>query len=185
MALELGAPADQSRKVIVQTSELFELNFALFLDRCSEQKRGHKQPAWLDQFMAEHADLHARLLDFWDSPGYFAWDEMLLVAHHTGTLLDETIDRFFQRLPGALAGPVPVPELPTETPDVAPTVRARLERLRNDPHLRQAYVAILEETWSVLDPLWQKGGRAQALEMARSVRVQRPTLDDLRHLLRV
>ena len=183
MALEVGVRAGQTRRVTVQVSELFELNFALFLDRCSEQKRGHRQPAWLERFMAEHPDLHARLLAFWDSPGYYAWDEMLVAAHHTGTLLDETIDRFFQRLPGALAGYIPVPELPTETPDVAPTVRERLERLRTDRNLRSAYVAILQETWDVLRDPWLKGGRAQALEMARSLRIQNPTLDALRHLL--
>ncbi len=183
MALEVGVRAGQTRGVSVQLSELFELNFVLFLDRCSKEKPGHRQPPWLDQFMAGHPDLHARLLGFWDSPGYFAWDEMLVAAHHTGTLLDETIDRFFERLAGALAGYIGVPDLPTETPDVAPTVRERLERLRADPDLRARYVAILQETWSALDGIWATRGRGEALAMARSLRVQNPTLDGLRHLL--
>jgi ArsR family transcriptional regulator len=183
MALEVGVRADQTRKVTVQVSELFELNFALFLDRCSEQKRGHRQPPWFEQFIAEHPELHARLLAFWDSTGYYAWDEMLVAAHHTGTLLDPTLDRFFQRVPAALAEHIPVPDLPTETPDVAPIVRQRLERLRTDRTLRSAYIAILQETWDALRETWEKSGRAQALEMARALQVQNPTLDGLRHLL--
>ncbi|MEX1103518.1 MAG: metalloregulator ArsR/SmtB family transcription factor [Dehalococcoidia bacterium] len=183
MALEVGVAAGQSRKVTVQVSELFELHFALFLDRCTEQKPGHKQAPWLEQFMRDHGELHRRLLDFWESPGYFAWDEILPVANQTGTLLDENIDRFFARLPAALAKHIPVPELPTETPDVAPIVRARLEKLRTDERVRGDYVALLEEAWAVLDQLWEKEGRARSIEMARSLRIQNPTLDALRRLL--
>src|SRR5688572_24831990 len=183
MALEVGAPAGRTSGVTVQVSELFELNFALFLDRCSEQKHGHAQPAWLEAFMRDHGDLHRRLLDFWESPGYHAWDEMLVAAATSGTLLDETIDRFFERLPATLGRRIEVPDLPTETPDVRPTVQARLDRLRTDEALRQDYVAILREFWDVLDPLWTKGGRAQSVEMARTLRIQHPTLDGLRHLL--
>ncbi|MGH2609640.1 MAG: hypothetical protein ACRDHF_11215, partial [Tepidiformaceae bacterium] len=184
MALELGAPPTQARKVVVQTSELFELHFALFLGRCSEQKRGHPQPDWMVDFMRDHDGLHQRLLSFWESPpGYFAWDEMLLVAHHNGTLLDETIDRFFERLPAALAGRVPVPALPTETPDVAPIVTARLESLRTDAAARDEYVALLQEAWGVLGEVWERSGRGPAMDMARSLRVPEPTLDGLRKLL--
>jgi ArsR family transcriptional regulator len=183
MALEVGVTAGPSRKVTVQVSELFELHFALFLDRCSEQKRGHRQPDWLEQFMRDHAELHRRLLGFWDSPGYHAWDELLLVAHHNGTLLDEDIGRFFERLPVSLTERIDVPDLPTETPDVRPIVVARLEKLRTDATARAAYVTLLEDAWAVFEQLWESEGRARALEMAHTLRIQNLTLDALRHLL--
>lgn len=183
MALEIGAQVPQAEKTRVHVSELFELNFALFLDKCGDDKREHRRPAWMAAFLRDHPDLYARIADFWDSPGYHAWDEMLLVAYHTDTILDESLDRFFERLPGALAREIPVPALPSETPDVPGIVAERLERLRTSPELRERYVALLGEAWAVIGPLWNESGRPAAIEAARTLRLPAPTLDGLRRVL--
>lgn len=183
MALEVGTRAPQAQRIRVDTSELYELNFALFLDKCADDKRDHQRPAWMADFMRHHADLYARIADFWDSPGYHAWDEMLVVAYHSGTMLDGSLDRFFERLPGALTERIAVPPLPSETPDVPGIVAERLEALRTSPDLRDQYVALLKDTWNVLGPLWLRSGRAAAMEAGRNLRLTSPSLESLRKAL--
>ena len=183
MALEIGSVAEQARKVRLVVSELHDLNFALYLDKCGEFRAEHKRPAWLVDLERDHPGLYQRIARFWDSPGYNAWDEMLIVAHHTGTIMDETLDRFMARLPGALTEEIVVPPLPSETPDVQGIVAERLERLRQSPELRDEYVALLRETWAALGPGWRKDGRPKLIETIRAIRGEPTSLEALRKLL--
>jgi ArsR family transcriptional regulator len=183
MALEIGTRPAASQRTVVLVSELLELNFALFLDRCGEAKPGHRPPDWLAEFTRRHGDLHARLLAFWDDPGYSAFDEMMIVAHYTGTLFDETIGRFFERLPDALAQRIPVPPLPTETPDVPGIMARRLADLHDSPERREEYVSLLKETWEALKAIWQRDGRTVDREFARALRNAPRNLTELRKLL--
>ena len=185
MALEAGTPTLSPPAVRVMISELQELNFALFLDKCGEEKPGHKRPQWLLDFMRDHTDLYERIANFWESsPGYHAWDEMLVYANHTGTLLDETLDRYFARLPGAMEQRIEVPPMPSETPDVPPIVADRLERLRSSAELRERYLSLLKDAWAVLGQTWRANGRDAVLEAARNLQRGQPsTVEALRKLM--
>jgi ArsR family transcriptional regulator len=182
MALEVGAPPQRSQRIRLLVSELHELNFALFLDRCGELKPDHKPVDWLGDFRRDHPELYERIATFWDSPDYHAFDEMLVYAWHTGTFLDETIDAFFERLPGAMRQKIEVPPLPSERPDVPGIVAERLEMLRTSAELRQRYLAMLTDTWAVLGPLWRKRGRPAVLDAIRGLRDIPANLEGLRRL---
>lgn len=183
MALEVGSVAEQARKVRLMISELHDLNFALYLDKCGEFRAEHKRPDWLLDLERDYPDLYQQIARFWDSPGYNAWDEMLIVAHHTGTILDETLDRFFDRLPAALTQEIVVPPLPSEEPDVQGIVAERLQRLRESPELREEYVSLLRNAWAAIEPGWRRDGRPRLLETLRSIRGDLGTQEALRKLL--
>src|SRR5690606_33749780 len=115
--------------------------------------------------------------------GYYAWDEMLVASQASGTLFDETLDRFWERLPGTLSREITVPPLPTETPEVPGLVAERLARLRESKELRETYVALLREFWEAIRPRWEKTGRPAATEFLRSLRVHTSSLDAFRKSL--
>lgn len=194
MALEVGSRTEQPAKVQVMVSELHELNFALFLLQCHELRGKHEPPSWIAAFQRDHTELYERIRAFWtdrasDSepcwlmePGYFAWDEMLIAAYHSGTLRDEGIGRFFERLPRALEREMAVPPLPTETPDVPGIVESRLEALRKSADLRERYVAVLKGMWGALTPMWESEGRAAAAQAARTFTSQPADIHELRKM---
>jgi hypothetical protein len=194
MALEVGSRTEQARRFQVMVSELHELNFALFLIQCHELRGKHEPPPWIAQFQRDHVELYERIRAFWadgasDSeqrwqtePGYFAWDEMLVAAYHSGTVRDDGLGRFFQRLPRALEREMVVPPLPTETPDVPGIVESRLGALRDSAELREQYVSMLKETWEALTPMWEAEGRDAAAQAARAFRSQPANIDELRKM---
>ena len=101
--------------------------------------------------------------------------ELVVLAHVTGTLRDLDLDRFFDRATAALAKPVAVPSLLSESPAERGVVRDRLERLRTDPGLRKRYVDLLHALWLGAEPEWRAKGRAATLA---EVQRWRSMLDD-------
>jgi DNA-binding transcriptional ArsR family regulator len=92
--------------------------------------------------------------------------ELVVLAHRTGTLRDLDMDRFFDRAASALAKPVDLPSLLSETPAERRIVRDRLERMRTDAGLRKRYVDLLATLWRGVEPEWRAEGRTATLAEA-------------------
>jgi DNA-binding transcriptional ArsR family regulator len=101
--------------------------------------------------------------------------ELVVLAHRTGTLRDLDLDRFFDRAGEALARPVEIPSLLSESPAERGVVRDRLERLRTDSGLRKRYLDLLAALWRGAEPEWRAEGRAATLAEAQR---WRSLLDD-------
>jgi DNA-binding transcriptional ArsR family regulator len=165
----------------VAVSPVAELGYVLFAipSACNEgEKYGH--PAVRDA-MQSRPELVDRVSNFW-SDGYDEWTEIVLVAQRSGTLLDERVTRFFDRLDGVLREDVFVPELPSERMEVRGIVEDRLRKLRTSPEMRARYVALLRDVWTAIEPLWESVGRPTAMTMAAGWRerlAERPEIAPL------
>ena len=63
-----------------------------------------------------------------------------------------------------------VPPLPAEEPGVDALLQARIDQLAADPERRAAYMALLHDMWTALQPQWESVGRATAMQLAEQVR---------------
>lgn len=84
--------------------------------------------------------------------------EMLVLAHRSGTMLDQDLKRFFSRIESAIDDPR-IPSLLSESQTEREIVSERLQRLRADPAFRKRYVAVLRGIWSDAEPEWEAEGR--------------------------
>ena len=94
--------------------------------------------------------------------------ELLLAAHHSGSLLDADLSRLLRWLARSTNQPPRSYELLTEEPRVRPQILARLDRLCMTGTLRARYGELLERVWQIAGGPWQREGRRIAEEASRS-----------------
>lgn len=104
-------------------------------------------------------DLAERSRVFWGD-GMPGMTEVVVLADRTGHLDEPGIEPFLARLRTRVDFDVP-PPLETETSAERDAVHGRLSRLAQDKRLRAKFVALLEEAWTVVEPVWAAGGRAR------------------------
>jgi ArsR family transcriptional regulator len=139
----------QGPRVLVEPSapaELFWFAFACV--------KGHNYRQVPD---AEDPALAEQIRTFWND-GYKAFNELLILAHRGGCLLQPGIDRFLSDAEDLIALPSGELRLRTEQPDEAAAIRARLDRLRRDRRLRKRYVGLLRTAWQRVEPTWRTYG---------------------------
>jgi DNA-binding transcriptional ArsR family regulator len=105
-----------------------------------------------------------RLREFWGD-GVRGFTETVVLAERGGTLFDLDLDRFFDSIDDAvqLDGH---PSLLSEPPGDRRLLHTRLERLRTDPELRQAYRSVLHDAWETVRDEWEAVGKAAVLRAA-------------------
>lgn len=163
----------------VTVSAIAELVYVMFAISEPEAKSGHPS---LRELLQQRRELVDTVAGFWND-GYNEWSEIMLLAHRTGTLLDDRPGRFFARLDGVLQEEIRVPELPTEPMEVRGIIEERLRKLRTSAELRARYESLLHEVWALLEPLWESDGRPIALSMASRLREHRAERADIAPLL--
>lgn len=89
--------------------------------------------------------------------------EMLVLAHRTGSMLDQDLKRFFDGIDAAIDEQVGLPSLHSESPAERELVRERLERLRSDRSFRKRYVELLRGIWTEMAGEWESTGRPAVL----------------------
>jgi ArsR family transcriptional regulator len=181
MPTELEPAAARRTGVRVLLSPICELQFALFI--LQSDKPGKWKQAWVASFFRDQADLARRVNEFWKDEGLAEWGEILLLAHHGDVVFEESLDTAWEPLLRAAAVGLTVPPLPAEQPAVRPALQARIDRLSRSPELRERHIALLREVWNVLEPSWQRTGRAAAEALASQIRQQLPTRRDFREVL--
>jgi DNA-binding transcriptional ArsR family regulator len=93
--------------------------------------------------------------------------EMLVLAHRSGTMLDQDLKRFFNRLDAAIHEDAEIPSLRSESPDERQLIEQRLERLRSDSAFRKRYVDLLGRLWAEVQDEWESTGRPAAAAEAQ------------------
>jgi DNA-binding transcriptional ArsR family regulator len=158
-AIEEPRPVQRVRFCPSAASELFWL--LLYLMRAKRLPEDH--PAAL--LAARHPDLRERIVSFWDDGGEGGYTELFVLAQRSGTLLHSDPDAFLGRLDAAAEAPDAPLGLESETPEEVEAVRARLQRLRDDPELRARYRQLLVDAWATVAETWESTG-APAVEAA-------------------
>jgi DNA-binding transcriptional ArsR family regulator len=128
-------------------------------------------------------ELEARLGSFW-SDGERSFTELLVLADR-GQVLEEVVpDAVFAGLKAAITGPSRLELLESETPEDQVRFRDRLDRLRQDPERRQAWLQLVEDVWSEVGPLWQEAKAAvEVYGLELRAKLARQTYNDLEQLL--
>ncbi len=164
-----SAPSETTTGIRVSPSAPIELGFALYAMQHKWQRFEAREPGipWVAA-AAKVRGLRERVSSFWGDGGECG--EIGILADRSGTLCDESIERFFDRFDAVAASTEPVPPLPTETEHEQAVLTARIERLAASPELRAGYLDLLKEVWSVLEPFWRRGGQEEARRIARDVR---------------
>jgi DNA-binding transcriptional ArsR family regulator len=97
------------------------------------------------------------LKSLWDD-GVRGFTEVMVLAQWGDTVLDTSLDRFFDTLEAvAVAGGAPATLL-SETPSERRAFAARLQRLRTEPELRARYRSLLMSVWEPLKSEWEITG---------------------------
>ena len=105
-----------------------------------------------------------RLRDFWGD-GVRGFTELVVLAERGGTLFDLDLDRFFASLDEAVRTGGR-PSLLSEPLADRRLLHARLDRLRDDPALLDAYKEALTDAWESVREEWETAGRPAVLKAA-------------------
>src|SRR5215471_1818682 len=132
--------ADQATSVAVMPSAPTELMW--LVHNLSAQ---HELHGGLGLQEAARRTLGPEIDGFWpDGHGHYSSD-LVVLGHRSGTLGDDDLGRFFERLadPDVYAGPLE--SLRSETSADRERIAARFKLLRTDAALRKRYVAFLRK----------------------------------------
>jgi len=108
-------------------------------------------------------ELGARLRSFWGD-GVRGFTETVVLAQRSGTIFDLDLERFFARFDEA-AAVIGNPSLLSETAAERRALYSRLERLRTDAGLRDAYKALLRSVWEPVRAEWETVGKPAVLKV--------------------
>jgi DNA-binding transcriptional ArsR family regulator len=135
-----------SNRVQAALSAPIEILFALYF----VGKFGQRHPD--ARFVLDEKDpaLAQQARDFWVDSGDFT--ELIVFAHRSGTLFDESAEPFLRALPAAAAETFEIPDFPGEDPRDAATIRNHILELRTDAGRRADYVDVVRHAWAVLEP---------------------------------
>ncbi|HEV2415763.1 MAG TPA: metalloregulator ArsR/SmtB family transcription factor [Candidatus Dormibacteraeota bacterium] len=89
--------------------------------------------------------------------------ELLVLAHRSGSMLDQDLKRLFNGIDAAIDEQGGLPSLQSESPAERELVRERLEKLRSDRAFRRRYVELLSGIWSEMEGEWESIGRPAVL----------------------
>jgi DNA-binding transcriptional ArsR family regulator len=118
-------------------------------------------PNRVDRF-AGHPEIAERIATLWGD-GESCFTEILVIADRGGVLFESDPARFWT---GLLEGAMAEPRfelLASETPEDQVRFRRRIARLHDDPGLRQVWLGLLADCWSVVDGRYAEAGRPSVL----------------------
>ncbi len=155
----------------VEPSAAAELFWAfLYLTRKRHPQQGRLAPH-LTALRADQPELIDRAREFWGD-GLADYAELFVLAERSGTLDDDEIEPFLDRLDETARAGGEHPGLTSETEAERHIVVRRLDRLRADAALRERYARLLGDVWDVLRPDWEGEGRRAVQATARSWRTR-------------
>ncbi|HEX2645892.1 MAG TPA: hypothetical protein VHO95_01565, partial [Candidatus Dormibacteraeota bacterium] len=121
---------------------------------------------------------------FWaDGHGHYSSD-LVVLAHRSGTIGDNNLERFFERLGDAEVYAGQLESLQSETSADRDRIAARFKRLRTEAAMRKRWVAFLRTVWGQFEADWASQGRAavaaEVREWDRSLKAGTPYMRVLR-----
>lgn len=181
MPAELGSTSIASRVRIV-ASPVVELAFSLYIAEKAVAGPHEPYQAWAQRLGRDKPELFQRVANFWATPFYHEWAELIIFAQRLGKLFAEP-EAFLARMEEVASRPFVVPELESEGPGVREILQDRLDRLVASPQLRAQHLALVRDFWAELKPEWEQSGKAIAEEMVHSLNQRLERTDDVRSLL--
>ncbi|HTT85724.1 MAG TPA: metalloregulator ArsR/SmtB family transcription factor [Acidimicrobiales bacterium] len=149
-------------RVAVEASVAIELEWALA--SAEREDFRHDHPV-LDAVYRETPGLRERVQGMWGPAEALrcgGFMELMVLAHHGGSLLSTDAEGLLERLPGlCTTAPATAAQLPlrSETAADRAAVLRRLARLRESGELRAQYVAVVRAMWEAVHPHWERLGR--------------------------
>lgn len=180
MPAEVLQPATPA--VAVRPSIVSEFGFCLFVLQRSCDSPDNWNQHWVRDLQEHHEELVERASGFWGD-GFPEWSELLLLADWSGHLWDDGLEPFLDELPAVAKKKHVVPPLPSEGREVPPILQARIDRLAKDTAFRERYVQVLRQTWAIIKPAWEGGGRREAERQAEDLRRRIARTSDFRSIL--
>lgn len=153
-AIEEPRPVHRVRFCASAPSELFWL--LLYLMRAKRLPEDH--PAAL--LATRHPELRDRIVSFWDDGGEGGFTELFVLGQRADTLFESDPAVFVSRLDAAVEARDAPLGLESETAEEIEAVRQRLQRLREEPALRQRYRELLLDAWATVEETWETSGAA-------------------------
>ena len=181
MPAELG-PNPTASRVRMAASPVVELAFSLYIVEKAVAGPHPPYQVWAQRMHREKPELFQRVAEFWATPFYNEWAELIIFAQRLGKMFAEPED-FLSGMEEVASKPFVVPELESEGPGVREILQDRLDRLVASPELRAQHVALVREFWSELKPEWEDSGKAVATEMVRAMGERLERTADVRSLL--
>ena len=157
-------------RFVVRPTLVMELVWALFV--ADDDAAEADFPARVSRFAAA-PELPARIRDFW-ADGEPCFTEVFVAAERGGVLFEDDPDRLWAGLAAGTAAPARFEALASETPADQARFRERLARLHDDPSIREGWLALLRDTWAVIDAQWRAEGQEVAEALAWELRSRLP-----------
>ncbi|MGH9116134.1 MAG: ArsR/SmtB family transcription factor, partial [Acidimicrobiales bacterium] len=150
----LLAPPAPSVHYVVRHSMAMELVWALLV--CPDEPEA-EFPARVGRFDSVPG-LQERVTGFWGD-GVDCYTEMVVVADRGGVLFEQDAGRLWSGLAAGAAAPPRFEPLESETPEEQDVFRTRVSRLREDPVIREGWLALLRDVWEAIAGTWEETGR--------------------------
>ena len=118
----------------------------------------------LDEFYARRPDLAERVRGLWPPDVATAcggFEELLILANHGGVLRSDDGDGLVAGLDELCRHAPVAPTLASESEEDRVALHRRLDRLRTDRVFRRRYVALVDEVWAEVGPVWRRRGRPE------------------------
>lgn len=191
MPSEIG-PESSAGSVRIAVAPVIDFHFGLFLlgRYCATPEKW--VPPWVDSVSDENPALIREFASFWAERGladvepgqpYPEWGELLVAAWRTGSLFSPSVGAMLDRLEVVLGESHETPELLSEPREVSDLIDRRLDLLRTNPGDREAYAGLVRRLWSVMEPVWERGGRSDAARLAADLSARARTENDVRSLV--
>ncbi len=190
MPAEISRESRDPSGVKVSPSATVEFGFALFAFLNGESQF-HGRAPWLERVAQRCTGIRERLDTFAGQYGKGDsgtacddWGDVILLIARAGMLTGATPDDFFDWLESPAADFSPALPMESETEATNRVIAARVARLKSEPALRKAYVALLREFWAALRPEWEEAGAARAAANAETIRGDLARAEDWRRVIK-
>lgn len=187
-----SAPNRLNSSVHVTACVVMDFFFGLYLLAKRPTHPEKHVPSWVDDVSLQEPALIDELLQFWrerelgelpDGTPYFEYGELLVAAWRAGVVFAPVVEALLDSLESTLTEAFETPRLESEPPAVWDVIDRRLAVLRGSAEARHAYAGILRRVWTLMRPVWDRGGKAAAERASRELLARlRPDMD-LRELV--